>query len=72
MFKNHQLNVSVGKKQGDLPPQTEKVEAEELVKYAALVSSTVETVGKTIMKGILIYIAADTARKVIIKSTHEG
>jgi hypothetical protein len=51
------------------PQQTEEETVDSAVKYAVMLNSTVESVGKTLITGALILIAAQTASKVIVKST---
>jgi hypothetical protein len=65
------LSLEKDKKQQN-PEASNTASVSDAAVVIAEISTVVETVGKTIMKGVLIYIAADTARKVIVKSTKEG
>jgi hypothetical protein len=52
-------------------PKEEAVQIDQAAAYSALISTTVENVGRTILSGILVVIAAQTAREVIVKRTKE-
>jgi hypothetical protein len=72
MFKNRRLQLSVVKDDPKTTTESTEPTIDPAIKYAALVSSTVESVGRTVLSGILVIIAAQTAREVIVKRTKEG
>jgi len=65
-----QAKVSFAKEPKSIESESVDV-LEEAAAYSAVISTTVENVGRTILSGILIIIAAQTAREVIVKSTKE-
>jgi len=64
------LEVNVVKDKKNVQ-QEEVQNVDQAIAYSVVVANTVETVGRTILAGILVVIAADTARQVIVKSTKE-
>lgn len=65
-------NIKVSlEKESKVAPSQDAQNVDQAVAYSAVIASTVESVGRTILTGILVIIAADTARQVIVKTTKE-
>ena len=65
------LEVNVVKDSKKAATAEESQNVEQAIAYSVVVANTVESVGRTILTGVLVIIAAQTAREVIVKSTKE-